>query len=89
MLQCPICRGRTTDLAVRGASGLVICERCRHVTWKNMPTETELAEFYSTTYAGPHLQESTQQANIPYYRRHVEQLRIWAEAYMVNRRISA
>jgi Methyltransferase domain len=47
-----------------------------------MPTEAHLAEFYQKVYAGPHLQEATQEANIPYYQSHIRQLRTWSELHL-------
>lgn len=62
--ECDICNGTEFELvADRGRHGqpldTVICKRCGLVRHKDIPSETELQEFYSTVYRRNYNGEST------------------------------
>lgn len=74
---CPICGGRHNRQFREVSSRiLLICRRCRHVFFEQMPTAQELDDYYSAQYTGAHEQFETQVAEgqREYYRNHAAEL---------------
>jgi 2-polyprenyl-3-methyl-5-hydroxy-6-metoxy-1,4-benzoquinol methylase len=72
---CPICEHRETGTVhVVGGRDLLICCACRHVFWREMPTDAQLHAYYDREYTAAHNQLAQQEANTEYYRNHVEEL---------------
>lgn len=73
---CPICnRSQPRTLIIKKGRKLLICQGCRHIWYEQMPTASELSEYYSTEYTELHLQEEKQEASAAYHRNHAEELR--------------
>jgi SAM-dependent methyltransferase len=53
---------------------LMICEACRHVFWRDMPSDDVLRAFYAGSYTAEHDQITQQEQNRAYYRSHVDEL---------------
>jgi len=53
---------------------MVICPQCRHIFWRSMPTDEELAKHYAEVYTGSHNQEDIQTRNSRYYESHLQDL---------------
>jgi 2-polyprenyl-3-methyl-5-hydroxy-6-metoxy-1,4-benzoquinol methylase len=72
---CPICRNDETQTMHKVADrDLLICSACRHVFWREMPTNEHIREYYATAYTSAHDQINQQENNTEYYREHVEEL---------------
>jgi SAM-dependent methyltransferase len=53
---------------------LVICADCRHISWRDLPDERELADYYRASYTSAHSQEAIQSQARAYYRGHLCEL---------------
>jgi SAM-dependent methyltransferase len=71
---CPICGGRAADFIAIGDRPLIICRDCRHICWRDMPTDEDLGAYYSGAYARDHNQEAIQSSARDYYRQHAGDL---------------
>lgn len=74
MKTCPICE--STDLGYFASvedRRLIICSRCRHVTWQHLPCEEELSTYYGSSYTGGHGQLDIQ---LEGYDGYVEQVNV-------------
>jgi SAM-dependent methyltransferase len=75
MSLCPICESAgSTRFFVKDGRPLLICRYCRHVWWKELPTEGELNDYYRAQYTGAHAQETIQAQAREYYRNHLQEL---------------
>jgi 2-polyprenyl-3-methyl-5-hydroxy-6-metoxy-1,4-benzoquinol methylase len=82
MCLCPICESAgNTEFFLKEDRPLLICRNCRHVWWRDLPSETELSDYYRTRYTQAHSQETIQAQAREYYRNHLCEL-----AAIVNRR---
>lgn len=73
--RCPICgHGETSTLHAVQERHLLICGACRHVFWREMPTDEKLGIYYNNEYTCTHNQLAIQKDHIDYYRGHVEEL---------------
>jgi 2-polyprenyl-3-methyl-5-hydroxy-6-metoxy-1,4-benzoquinol methylase len=74
--RCPIDTGELVRYSDANTPTLVICTRCRHITWERLPTDSELSAYYESPDRShyhddqAHLQEN----NREYYRQHVTDL---------------
>ncbi len=72
---CPICQClETTDFYPKDGRMLLICRNCRHVWWRNIPSDEELARYYLAQYTQHHSQETIQNDAREYYRNHLAEL---------------
>lgn len=75
MSPCPICDcGKRMFFRRKDDRDLVICEECRHVTWAELPTEQQLADYYADQYTEKHGQFDVQAENLSYYADHAKEL---------------
>lgn len=76
---CPICCGKKLHLFLSVDSHeLVICENCRHVFFKDIPSNIELENYYTNKYTDGHNQIRIQNDNLEYYESHFEEIRMYA-----------
>jgi 2-polyprenyl-3-methyl-5-hydroxy-6-metoxy-1,4-benzoquinol methylase len=74
-LICPICRCDIyTNFYHKEHNDLIICKVCRHVYWREIPSEELLSTYYSLKYAPEHNQIELQKSNISYYQAHMQEL---------------
>lgn len=74
-MNCPICASEAAiDFTVKEHRTLLICERCRHVWFQQVPTPEQLAAHYSSRYTSLHSQEDLQTSQVDYYRAHALEL---------------
>lgn len=79
-MHCPICCSENTvDFSSSCGRDLIICSDCRHVTWKELPTEQELVDYYTQAYTNEHEQKEIQISNTDYYLGHFQELANFAE----------
>ena len=64
----------STRFFVKDGRPLLICRYCRHVLWKELPTEGELNDYYRAQYTGAHSQQNIQVQAREYYRNHLQEL---------------
>ena len=75
MRTCPICEsGENTEFFTKGDRSLLICRDCRHIWWRDLPGESEVAAYYRAQYTKAHSQESLQEQAREYYRNHVQEM---------------
>lgn len=74
-MNCPVCdTNRSVEFFTKNDKTLLICDHCRHVFWREMPTSSELSAFYASQYTSEHGQEGVQKALLDYYRSHAAEL---------------
>ncbi len=77
-MSCAICHGAVKPYPVKDiatpAHELVICDNCRHIQWKSMPSEEEIAAYYAGRYANDHDQRALQEQGRAYYSQHAAEL---------------
>ncbi len=72
---CPICQSfENTEFYQKEGRTLLICRNCRHVWWRNLPSEEETSRYYLEQYTSGHGQETIQNDNREYYRNHLAEL---------------
>lgn len=53
---------------------MIICSRCRHIAWRDMPSESDLSAYYAAAYSRDHDQAAIQSSAQAYYRQHAGDL---------------
>ena len=72
---CPICESaEAAEFFMKNDRPLLICANCRHMWWRDMPGEAELAAYYRGQYTGNHAQDKIQEQAREYYRNHLQEL---------------
>jgi 2-polyprenyl-3-methyl-5-hydroxy-6-metoxy-1,4-benzoquinol methylase len=75
MARCPICSGMTSQFdATNVDRAMLICRSCRHIFWQDMPSQSDLQDYYQS-YTRSFHQDDIQQSNIDVYRRHILELK--------------
>lgn len=75
---CPICSCQTLHpFSVANEHNLLICEKCRHVFFEEMPNRDVLAEHYLNEYSVSHNQISIQKSHTDYYVSHFNELKAY------------
>lgn len=77
--KCPCCTGNALHpFSSENGHALLICEVCRHVFFQEIPSITELEEYYKGIYSDSHEQLSKQKGNEEYYECHLKELRAYS-----------
>ncbi len=72
---CPVCESADNSLFYEKSPRLLICHECRHIFWEQFPSAADIYRYYADKYSFSHDQSRIQLANVPYYKRHLDELR--------------